>query len=332
MIEFTAFTSIFDNKVNKSFSFKDWETFEKALYKMSEMPGYKPKRGERPTKKTSPLISPAIFKKNTRRANDNVLYWSKWAALDIDEYDSTFEEVLKQFSEYSFVCYSSASSTKEHPKFRLIIQLTDTVKNKDIRHFWYALNTEFSNVGDPQTKDLSRMYYVPAKYPGAYNFIFTNKGNTILNPRDIMNKHEYVERSGDFVSNLPIDIQLALLKHRKGELTNTEVSWSSYRDCPFVNQSLVADYSKIAFQDGTGRYTFFYKIMVNIAGTAIRQRYPITPHEIATIMREIDSEFGGRYKKRPLEVEASRALNFILRTSPAFQSRFEASRSLFVKN
>ena len=40
--------------------------------------------------------------------------------------------------------------------------------------FWYALNKELGDIGDPQTKDLSRMYYVPGKYEGAYNFIFNN--------------------------------------------------------------------------------------------------------------------------------------------------------------
>lgn len=316
-IEFTAFHSIFDNKVNKKFSFGDWNTFVAALHKMSKIEGYKPKRGERPKRKASALISPAVFEANTRRANDNVLYWSQWAALDIDEYESSYEEVLKQFAEYSFVCYSSASSTKDHPKFRVILQLTDKVPADKIRHFWYAVNTEFSNVGDPQTKDLARMYYVPAQYPNAYNFIFTNKGKTILNPTTIMEKHEFVEQSRDFLSKLPPEMQRAVIHHRKNMLDNTSFSWSSYKDCPFVNKSMIGDYQKIAFQDGTGRYTFFYKIMVNIAGAAVRKRYPITPHEIATLMREIDLEFGGRYKKRPLETEANRALNFVIRNAPS---------------
>jgi hypothetical protein len=316
--EFTAFHSIFDNKVNKKFIFKDWNTFVAALYKMSKVEGYKPKRGERSKKKASPLISPAIFEPNTRRANDNVLYWSNWAALDIDEYEGPFENVLKQFTPYSFVCYSSASSTKEHPKFRVILQLTDNVPAEKIRHFWYAVNTEFSNVGDPQTKDLSRMYYVPAQYPNAYNFIFTNKGKNILSPTEIMDKHEFIEGTKDFLSKLPIEMQRAVLHHRKNLLTNDAVIWTSYHDCPFVNKAMLSDYGKIAFQDGTGRYSFFYKLMVNIAGNAIRYKYPITPCEVAKLMREIDAEYGGRYKKRPLETEASRAITYVIRNVKPF--------------
>jgi hypothetical protein len=318
MIELTAFNSIFDNKVNKHFEFEDWDKFVYSLFAMSKKDGYKPKRGERSRKKSSPLISPAIFKKNTRRANDNVTHWSKWAALDVDEYDESFEDVLKQFQEYSFVCYSSASCTREHPKFRVVIQLTDVVPAHNIKHCWFALNTEFSNVGDPQTKDLSRMYYVPAQYPNAWNFIFKNAGSKIMNPSELMDRHEYIEPSRNFLSKMPIEMQRAVIKHRKNNLNNTDVSWSSYKDCPFINRSMLEDYGKIAYKDGSGRYTFFYKIMVNVAGNAIRRKYPITPHEIATIMREIDSDFGGRYRKRPLETEANRALTFVLRNAGGF--------------
>ena len=318
MFEFTAFKSIFDNKVDKHYSFQDWEKFEAALYKMSKLPGYKPKRGEKPTKKSSPLISPAIFEKGTRRANDNVKHWSCWAALDIDNYQGSFEETLKQFSKYSYICYSSASSTEKHPKFRLIVRLTQEVPKDKIRHFWYALNKEFSDIADPQTKDLARMYYVPAQYPGAYNFIFTNKVPDIMNPNVIMDRHEFVDSPKDFLSRMPIEMQRAVIQHRKAALSNTSVEWSSYRDCPFVNRSLLDEYRKIAYQDGTGRYSLFYKIMVNIAGNAIRKKYPITPHEIATIMREIDSELGSRYRRRPLETEADRALTFVIRNQNAF--------------
>ena len=314
MYEFTAFKSIFDNATNKTYSFQTWEQFESAFYKMSKIPGYKPKRGEKPTKKASPLISPACFKRGTNRANANVTHWSRWAALDIDDYKESFENTLSRFSNYSYVCYSSASSTKEHPKFRIILQLTSEVPAEKIRHFWYALNKEFNDVADPQTKDLSRMYYVPAQYPDAYNFIFTNKGNEVLNPDKIMEQHPYVESPKDLLSKLPLEMQHAVMQFKKNSLTNTSVDWSSYRDCPFINKTLIDQYRKIAFTDGTGRYTFFYKIMVNIAGNAIRAKYPITAFQIAGLAREIDKELGNRYSRRPLETEANRALTYVMRS------------------
>ena len=189
MISLTLFKSIFDNKTHRKMDFNYLETFEKLLYDLSKQPGYKPKKGE--YKDGSPLITPASFEKDTTRANKNVIKWNRWAALDVDEYDGTFEETIEKFKKNYFICYSSASSTKEKPKFRVILPLTESVPADKIRHFWYALNHEFGSVGDAQTKDLSRMYYVPAQYPNAYNFIFTHK-EELLNPTELMKKHAFV--------------------------------------------------------------------------------------------------------------------------------------------
>ena len=162
MIEFTAFPSIFDNKTHRRFSFNDWESFTSALSNMSKKPGFKPKKGERSHLKPSPLITPAVYNEGTTRANVNVIKWAGWCALDVDEYDTTFEEAVKQFNDYEYVCYSTASSTKEKPKFRIVFKLDEDVESDQIKHFWYALNKEFNSIGDPQTKDLTRMYYIPA--------------------------------------------------------------------------------------------------------------------------------------------------------------------------
>ena len=220
MVEFTAFPSIYDNKTHRRFSFDDWEKFSNALCNMAKKPGYKPRKGEKSNLKPSPLITPAVYEEGTTRANANVIKWAGWCALDIDDYNTTFEEAVKQFCDYEYVCYSTASSTKEKPKFRIVFKLDEDIDNKKIKHFWYALNKEFNSIGDPQTKDLSRMYYIPAQYPNAYNFCFTNKGKT-LNAKELMNKHEYVDNSGGFLSKLPLEMQKAILQHRKDNLNNT---------------------------------------------------------------------------------------------------------------
>ena len=113
MIEFTAFPSIFDNKTHRRYSFEDWNSFSNALFKMAKTPGFKPKKGEKSHLKPSPLITPAVYEDGTTRANANVIKWAGWCALDIDEYDTTFEEAVKQFKDYEYICYSTASSTIE---------------------------------------------------------------------------------------------------------------------------------------------------------------------------------------------------------------------------
>lgn len=308
----TIFNSIFDNKTDKRMDFSDWQSFERLLYKLSKQPGHKPKKGER-NKKASPLISPAVYTKGTTRANANVIEWAGWAALDVDRAEGTIEEMLSPYKDFYFVCYSTASSTVEKPKFRVVFPLTSHVGNTTIRHFWYALNKHFGGMADEQTKDLSRMYYVPAQYPGANNFIFTNVGK-ILNPFELMAYYPYVDKqSKSLIDRLPESIQKAILEMEKDKMTNQSISWSSYRDCPFVNRKLITQYRSIANTDGSGRYLMIYKIMTSIACNALRQKYPINASEIAELIRQLDAESSRIYQDRPLRVEAERAIEYAYR-------------------
>ncbi len=152
------------------------------------------------------------------------------------------------------------------------------------------------------------MYYIPAKYPNAFNFCFSHKGKN-LNPKELMSKHEYVDNSGTFLSKLPLEMQKAILQHRKDSLTNTDYTWTSYIDCKFVHKKLVDEYKSIS---ETGWYHKMYQIMISIAGSAIKYKYPITATEISILCRQIDLETGGWYKNRPLEKEAQRALEYVL--------------------
>lgn len=306
----TVFNSIFDNKTSKRLDFKTWADFEKLLYRLAKLPGYKAKKGEK--KQSSSLISPAIYQEGGTRSNANVTAWAGWAALDVDSIDRPFEEVLEQYRSYYFVCYSTASSTVEKPKFRLVFPLTNHVPSNQIRHFWYALNKHFNNIGDEQTKDLSRMYYVPAQYPNAHNFIFTNKGNGLcLNPQEMMSLHPYLEKKqGSFMERLPENIQKAILDLEKEKMTNRDVSWNSYRDCPFVNKKLVNEYRSISAIDGSGRYRLIYKLMTSIACNAVKRKYPISSTEIAELVSQLDQDTARIYQKRPLKVEAERAIEY----------------------
>jgi hypothetical protein len=316
MLEFTLFSSIFDNKTHRYFSFGDFDRFSDMLHKMSRREVIKPRKGSARSKKDAPLISPAVYHEGTTRANRNVIRWGGWAALDVDDYSCTFEESLQVFDGYDFICYSSASSTKEHPRYRVVLSLEQPVESDQIRHFWNALNKEFAGLGDEQAKDLSRMYYVPGQYRNAYNFIFRNRGKT-LSASDLMEKHPYEGKKdkNDFFSALPAEMQRAVLQHRHQNLQNTQVHWNTYRDCQFVNPKMVDHYRSIAHIDGTGRYSYIYKIMLNIASNAVSCKYPITPHEIASLIRELDQEHGNRYQSRPLAKEAERAIEYILKNS-----------------
>lgn len=304
----TLFQNTFDNKTHRVMEFDTWEKFEILLYGLSE------KKGQKGGRDSSPLISPARYRVDTTRSNKSVEVWSGWACLDVDDFVCSSEHLeqtlYEKFGEYYYICYSTASSTIEQPKFRLVFPLTKEVVSKDLPHFWFAMNKEFDELGDEQTKDLSRMYYVPAQYPNAYNFIFTNDGVKI-DPDMLRNKHSYVEPTGNtFLDRLPPAMQEAVIQHRKNSLDNTDYSWSSYRDCPFFPKRLEQEYRSIT---GTGWYHKMYQIMIAIAGNAVSKGYPISANQIAILCSELDRETGNWYENRPLDREADRALEYIYR-------------------
>jgi hypothetical protein len=294
---------VYDNKTHRRMDFVSWPEFTSFLYKLS--------RRKLNGKQDAELITPAVFKPNTTRKNDNVIAWAGWAAVDVDDvtFDGELEDELRhRFGDYSYVCYSTASSSDATPKFRLVFHLSAEVEQSRIKHFWYALNKELEEIGDPQTKDLARMYYVPANYASANNFIFHNDGE----PLDIdylLARWPYddVRNAQSFLDRLPPAFREQVIEYRKGKLDNTNFVWSSYRDCPFWPKGLAVEYISIS---GTGWYRQMYRIMIAVAGKAIQKGYPITATQIVELCRQFDIETGKWYENRPMEVEANNALEY----------------------
>ena len=259
------------------------------------------------------LMSPAIYEKNTTRKNDNVIEWAGWCCVDVDDYELPYREInddlVKRFSAYRFVCYSTASSTSDRPKFRLVFPLTRAVKREDIRRFWFALQTELGDLGDKQTKDLSRMYYIPGRYANAFNFIFSHYVGDYIDPAKLIAKHPMPEKTNlnNFFDRLPEAMQEQIVQYRKDKL-DANYEWSSYHDCPFWPKRIAAEYTTIS---NTGWYAKMYAIMVACAGNAVRKKYPITAGEISQLCRQFDEDTGNWYKNRPLDKEADRALEYV---------------------
>ena len=176
-ISLTIFDNVYDNKTIKRMDYESFEQFESVLYRLSESSKY-------PTKKQAPLISPATYLPDTTRANDNVVAWGGFGIIDVDDFKGDIKEIEKKYERFKYLCYSTASSSISSPKFRLVFPLTEWVKKEQIKHFWFALNKEIGGIADAQTKDLSRMYYIPSKYEDSFNFIFTHDGDT-MHPKSI---------------------------------------------------------------------------------------------------------------------------------------------------
>lgn len=305
MYTFTIFKNAFDNKTHRLISFETWDEFEKMLFNLAK------KEGQKGGNNSSPLISPAVYIEGSTRSNRNVDRWGSWCCLDVD--DITFDGDLKEnidktCGKYEYICYSTASSKKDNPKFRLVFPLTREIKTEEISHFWFAINKQTGDIGDKQTKDFSRMYYVPAVYPNADGFIFKNSGK-VMDPEDLMQRWQFREpsKNNSFLERLPKELREQVILYRKSQMENKEITWTSYKDCPFFPKKLAQEYMVLT----NGWYHKMYQIMVAIAGNAIKSEYPITSYEISKLCKELDIDTGNWYNNRPMELEANSAIEFV---------------------
>ena len=324
MISFTLFKNIYDNNTSRRVDFSSFDQFDMALESLSKKAGYKPKKGEKlwqSKTKSTELISPALYSSGTTRANANVLEFGGFAMMDIDEHDfgngdNLEYELCTTYSDTKFICYSTASSTYEKPKFRLLFPLTRWIKRDEILKLIYGIKHKFGDMADPQTSDVSRMFYLPAQYPEAYSFYFSHGGNgKYLDVDSLFEEYPYtgtgrIGGGGNFLDRLDSDLKNYIMQHRTNRVmtSSRRVQWSSYIDCPFVNKGLIREYQGIAHIDGTGRYRMIFKIMCSIAKSALEQNYPILEGEIVSLIRQLDADTANLYQKRNLNVEAGRAL------------------------
>ena len=302
---------VYDNKTHRRMDFESWERFSNFLYKLSE----RPLEG----KQNAELISPAVYEAGTTRSNKNVLAWAGWCAVDIDDWvfeGDLKDELYSRIGRWNYVVYSTASSTIDRPKFRIVFQLDRDVPAGEIRHFWFALQSHLDDRGDKQCKDFCRMYYIPAQYVNANNFIFSNTGDPVA-VDFLLAAYPYSEKqsSASFLDRLPDAWREQIIEHRKSALDNTSYYWTSYQDCPFLNKRLISDWTGIAGIDGTGRYRMIYKIMISIAGNAVKRGYPLTANQLVELIKQLDADTSRKYQNRALDIEANNALEYAYKHS-----------------
>ena len=299
MYSLTIFQSAFDNRTHRRMDFQSWEDFVGLLRSLSEQP--------LKDKKSAQLISPAVYEVGTTRSNRNVIEWGHWACVDVDDYQGDIDGILDRFSTTNTCVYSTASSTIAQPKFRIVFDLDRRVDVEEVRHFWYALNKHIGELGDAQTKDSSRMYYIPGNYNGSNTFFHTTVGEPLC-VDELLRLHPYAVPTGNnFLDKLPEEMKEKVLEHRKSSLDRSDVTWTGPYDCPFLPNRMIMEYKSIA---GEGWYRYLFKIMTAVACNAIKAKYPITGKEIALLCKQIDAETGGWYDNRPLEREANSAISF----------------------
>ena len=304
-MRYSYFYGFYSNLPQLCYS-ETWEDFCETMRVISEVEGYKPSSTE--YDKTQGLISGAIYGNETdKRANDNVIGWDL-IILDIDDSDKTLEEIDVIFGSFHRMFYSSASCTHNKLKMRVIIPLNETAPAEVLRNIWYATQIWCEGLVDEQTKDISRINYIPARYTNKgddYRHFFEVRTGNYLDWRALIAKYPMPPIEERFKRNNP----LKKLK-RKIFVDNNPLPDFNIQsgDCKFVWDSMIRDYQ---LTPAGGHHAAIYQFMVKICYNAQKMNYPLDISELVDMATQLDNLDGGFYDEKKIRNSAADAMEYV---------------------
>ena len=125
-----------------------------------------------------PGWSPASFRDNHRAKADVVTV----SALGLDYDGGTAQERIRElFGDYCGLAHSTRKSTPEAPRWRVVLPFSRPVSGFEFGELWKRLPSWVGEV-DSQTKDASRLWYLPGSAVGAEHVVFELGGDSLLDP------------------------------------------------------------------------------------------------------------------------------------------------------
>lgn len=203
-----------DNRVKPKLT--TWEGLRDNLQKFRDIEHFLPEQ-KKEVKESQPAWSPARYKPNTPRANDNV---EAIGCLVLDLDDKPWEPVKALLEPYEYVVHTTFSHTENSERLRVVLPLTREVLADEYATFWDATNQWLGNVNDPSTKDLARIHFRPVTHSGNDYHSDVHQGKW-LNPDNFLNgsQTQHTATTNNFPTDAPLDslsaIQNEWLSKRK---------------------------------------------------------------------------------------------------------------------
>lgn len=119
---------------------------------------------ERTSKHDGALYSPVSYLANSKRGNSNVICVN---ALVIDLDGESLETVLPKLDGMEWIAYTTWSHTDDDPHWHLVLPLSEPVPASQWLGAWTEAHDRIGLVGDPATKDVARIFYLPQHSPGS---------------------------------------------------------------------------------------------------------------------------------------------------------------------
>jgi putative DNA primase/helicase len=115
---------------------------------------------ENAVKDAGALWSPVEYDPGTTRGNRNVRFIE---ALVVDMDSEAFDNA--RLDDLEWFAYSTYSHRLDDPHYHLVLPLAEKVPASLWRVVWQELHDRIGLVGDPQTKDPARIFYLPQHAP-----------------------------------------------------------------------------------------------------------------------------------------------------------------------
>ena len=132
---------------------------------------------ERDSKHDGALYSPVSYRANTKRGNSNVICVN---ALVIDLDGESLETVLPKLDDMEWIAYTTWSHTEDDPHWHLVLPLSESVPSSHWIGAWTEAHQRLGLVGDPATKDVARIFYLPQHSHGSDWRILYGEGSQFV--------------------------------------------------------------------------------------------------------------------------------------------------------
>jgi putative DNA primase/helicase len=116
---------------------------------------------ENANKSDGALWSPVEYYQGRTRGNTAVRFIE---ALVVDMDGESFANA--NLDGFEYLAYSTYSHRLDDPHYHLVLPLAERVPASLWRAVWQGLHERLNLVGDPQTKDPARLFYLPQHAPG----------------------------------------------------------------------------------------------------------------------------------------------------------------------
>lgn len=115
----------------------------------------------------------------TQRRNDDVEQMANWFGMDLDDGNFDIDRLTYRMIGATWLCYSTASSTPDAQRWRIMLLLDRPYDPVDHERLFRWFNHRFSGMLCASTKNVSRLFYLPAAWNSEPSIFHSSYGRAI---------------------------------------------------------------------------------------------------------------------------------------------------------